>query len=108
MLILKLQDADFFLCSSGLLCTFAGVLVLILNCAVPEKVKEVLGVGGTDDEDGEGHLSSVFLEDLNISQVASKARLVSWANLCGENPFPPVRHLHRPHPVFRSICDACP
>lgn len=48
---------------------------------MPEKMKEVFGVGGMDDEDvssGEGYLSSVFLDDLTISPFASKARMVSW------------------------------
>lgn len=28
-----------------------GVLVVILNCAMPKKMKVVFGVGGMDDED---------------------------------------------------------
>lgn len=66
---------------SGLLCAIIGLLMVTLNCAMPEKMKEVFGVGSMDDEDathGEGHLSSVFLDDLTISPFASKARLVSW------------------------------
>lgn len=69
---------------SGLLCAIIGLVVVILNCAMPEKMKEVFGVGSVDDEDdedathGEGHLSSVFPDDLTISAFASKVRLVSW------------------------------
>uniref|UniRef100_H3D859 Dual oxidase maturation factor 2 n=1 Tax=Tetraodon nigroviridis TaxID=99883 RepID=H3D859_TETNG len=53
--------------ATGLLCATVGVLVAILNWAVPEKMKEVFGVGGLDDEDAsydEGYLNSVFLDDL--------------------------------------------
>lgn len=69
------------MCFSGLLCATVGVLVAILNWAVPEKMKEVFGVGGLDDEDAsydEGYLNSVFLDDLTLAPFASTARLVSW------------------------------
>lgn len=65
---------------SGLLCTIMGVLVVLLNCAMPEKMKEVFGVGGMDDEDAssdQSYLNSVFLDDLTVSPFAPKARLVS-------------------------------
>lgn len=64
---------------SGLLCAIVGASVVMLHCAMPEKVKEVFGVGGLDEEDASGgeDLSSVFLDDLTISPSASEAQLVN-------------------------------
>lgn len=70
-------------CISGLLCAIIGILVVILNCMMPEQMKEAFSFGAdsTEDEDiscGEGHMSSAFLDGVTVSPLRSKARAVSW------------------------------
>lgn len=66
---------------SGLLCTVTGLLVLILNCAMPEKMREAFSIGGMEEEDGEGDLSSLPLDGVTTSPFTSKGREVSWGYL---------------------------
>lgn len=66
---------------SGVLCTSIGILVVMLNFMIPEKMKEAFSVGvdSYDDEDasfGEGYLNSVFLDGVTISPLTSKAPVV--------------------------------
>lgn len=87
---------------SGLLCAVVGLFLLILNCVKPEKMKEVFGVGGMDDEEGEGRPSAVFLEDLAISPFGSNSRLVNWGKLMC--PFTPELQPELPFLLFLGAC----
>lgn len=66
---------------SGLLCAVMGLLVLTLNCVMPEKMREAFSVGGLEEEDGEDYLSSLLLDGVTTSPVASKGGEVSWGHL---------------------------
>lgn len=57
--------------------------MVMLNCMVPEKIKEAFSVGvdSYEDEDvsyGEGYLNTVFLDGVTISPLTSKVLSVSW------------------------------
>ncbi|XP_003967790.2 dual oxidase maturation factor 1 isoform X2 [Takifugu rubripes] len=53
--------------ATGLLCALIGLLVLILNCVMPEKMREAFSIGGLEEEDGEGYLSSLLLDGVTTS-----------------------------------------
>lgn len=66
-----------------MLCTIIGILVVMLNYFIPEKMKEAFSVGvdSYEDEDvsyGKGYLNSVFLDGVTISPLTSKVTTVSW------------------------------
>ncbi|XP_076124553.1 dual oxidase maturation factor 1 [Alosa pseudoharengus] len=58
--------------ATGVLCTLIGVLVVLLDLLVPDRVREVFSVGGDDDEDDQhsdfphGYFNSSFLERVTI------------------------------------------
>ncbi|XP_072242145.1 dual oxidase maturation factor 1 isoform X2 [Leuresthes tenuis] len=63
--------------ATGVLCTVIGILVVILNFLMPEKIKEAFSVSvdSCEDEDAscwEGYLNSVFLDGATISPLDSK------------------------------------
>lgn len=66
---------------SGLLCAVIGLLVLILNCAMPEKMREAFSIGGMEEGEDEGHLSSLLLDGVTTSPFTSKGSEVSWGYL---------------------------
>uniref|UniRef100_A0A3B4WTB7 Dual oxidase maturation factor 2 n=1 Tax=Seriola lalandi dorsalis TaxID=1841481 RepID=A0A3B4WTB7_SERLL len=71
--------------ATGVLCTIIGVLVVLFNFLIPEKMKEAFssGVDSYEDEDvsyGEGYLNSVFLDGVTISPLTSKVTTVSSLN----------------------------
>ncbi|XP_077372321.1 dual oxidase maturation factor 1 [Festucalex cinctus] len=62
--------------ATGVLCTVIGVLVVIMNFMLPEKMKEAFseGVDSFEDEDisyGETYLNSAFLDDVIVSSCTS-------------------------------------
>ncbi|XP_036391469.1 dual oxidase maturation factor 1-like [Megalops cyprinoides] len=69
--------------ATGFLCGLIGILVVILDCLFPKKMKEVFSVGVDDDDDdeetclGKGYLNTNFLEGVtslapvNVSFVVS-------------------------------------
>ncbi|XP_067356688.1 dual oxidase maturation factor 1 isoform X2 [Channa argus] len=64
--------------ATGLLCTIIGIVVVLLNIVIPEKMKEAFSVGvdSFEDEDvcyGEGYLNSTFLDGVTTSPPPSKA-----------------------------------
>lgn len=63
--------------ATGVLCTIIGILVVLFDFLVPEKIKEAFSVGvdGDDDDDvsyGEGYLNSVFIDGVTISPLKTK------------------------------------
>ncbi|XP_008289001.1 dual oxidase maturation factor 1 [Stegastes partitus] len=63
--------------ATGVLCTIIGILVVMFNCLVPEKIKEAFSVGvdSYDDDDvsyGEGYMNSVFIDGVTISPLTTK------------------------------------
>ncbi|XP_075998141.1 dual oxidase maturation factor 2 [Genypterus blacodes] len=64
--------------ATGVLCAIIGILVVMLNFMMPEKINEAFS-GGMDtyeDEDvfyGEGYLNTVYLDGVTISPLTSKA-----------------------------------
>ncbi|XP_026167675.1 dual oxidase maturation factor 2 [Mastacembelus armatus] len=65
--------------ATGVLCAIIGILVVLFNLMIPEKMKEAfsVGVGSDDDEDvsyEEGFLNSVFLDGVTISPLTSKVK----------------------------------
>uniref|UniRef100_A0A3B4Z4D6 Dual oxidase maturation factor 1-like n=1 Tax=Stegastes partitus TaxID=144197 RepID=A0A3B4Z4D6_9TELE len=68
--------------ATGVLCTIIGILVVMFNCLVPEKIKEAFSVGvdSYDDDDvsyGEGYMNSVFIDGVTISPLTTKITAVS-------------------------------
>ncbi|XP_070686593.1 dual oxidase maturation factor 1 [Pempheris klunzingeri] len=64
---------------TGVLCTIIGVLVVMLNILIPERIREAFSVGveSYEDEDGfygEGYLNTVFLDGVTISPLTSKVK----------------------------------
>ncbi|CAB1429519.1 unnamed protein product [Pleuronectes platessa] len=58
--------------ATGVLCTIIGILVVVFDFMIPEKMKEAFSGGVDSDEDEEvtdeeGYLNSVFLEGVTIS-----------------------------------------
>lgn len=69
----------------GVLCAIIGMLVVMFNLLIPEKVKEAFSAGVDSDEDddvsyGEGYLNSVFLDGVTISPLPLKTTTVSCLN----------------------------
>lgn len=65
-----------------MLCAVIGILVVMFDFMVPEKIKEAFsgGVDTFEDEDicyGEDYLNSVFLHEVTISPPTTKAMSVS-------------------------------
>ncbi|XP_020514375.3 dual oxidase maturation factor 1 [Labrus bergylta] len=65
--------------ATGLLCTIIGILVVILNFVMPEKMKEAFSVGvdSYEDEDvsyGEGYLNAAFLDRVTSSTLTAKTK----------------------------------
>uniref|UniRef100_A0A3P8VWF1 Dual oxidase maturation factor 2 n=1 Tax=Cynoglossus semilaevis TaxID=244447 RepID=A0A3P8VWF1_CYNSE len=63
--------------ATGFLCTIIGLLVVLLNFLIPEKIKEAFSVGvdSYEDEDfsyEEGFLNSAFLDGVTISPLTSR------------------------------------
>lgn len=59
--------------------------MVMLNCLIPEKMKEAFSVGvdSYEDEDvfyGESYLNTVFLDGVTISPLPSKVNVVSWSH----------------------------
>lgn len=48
---------------------------------MPEKMREAFSIGGMEEEDGEGYLSSLLLDGVTTSPFTSKGREVSWGYL---------------------------
>uniref|UniRef100_A0A3Q3FK43 Dual oxidase 2 n=1 Tax=Labrus bergylta TaxID=56723 RepID=A0A3Q3FK43_9LABR len=66
--------------ATGLLCTIIGILVVILNFVMPEKMKEAFSVGvdSYEDEDvsyGEGYLNAAFLDRVTSSTLTAKTKV---------------------------------
>lgn len=66
-----------------MLCTLIGILVVMLNVIIPEKMNEAfsIGVDSYEDEDGsygEGYLNSVFLNEVTTLPMTSNVKAVSW------------------------------
>ncbi|XP_062277526.1 dual oxidase maturation factor 1 [Scomber scombrus] len=65
--------------ATGVLCTVIGILVVMLNFMIPEKIKEAFsgGVDSYEDEDtsyGEGYLNFVYLDGVTVSPLTSKGK----------------------------------
>ncbi|XP_023139888.2 dual oxidase maturation factor 1 [Amphiprion ocellaris] len=63
--------------ATGVLCTIIGILVVMFDFLVPEKIKEVFSVDMDSDEDddvsyGEGYMNSVFIDGVTISPLPTK------------------------------------
>lgn len=64
--------------STGVLCTIIGILVLVLNFMMPERMREAFSAGvdiyeDEDDSYGEGYLNAVFLDRVTSSPLTLKA-----------------------------------
>ncbi|XP_034032106.1 dual oxidase maturation factor 1 [Thalassophryne amazonica] len=64
--------------ATGVLCSVIGILVVIFNFVVPEKMNEAFSVGvdSYEDEDvsfGESYMNSAFLDKVTISPLPIKA-----------------------------------
>ncbi|XP_036400229.1 dual oxidase maturation factor 1-like [Megalops cyprinoides] len=61
--------------ATGLLCCLIGVVVIILDCLVPEKMRDAFSVGADDpDEDsclGEGYINANFLDEVTTLPLGS-------------------------------------
>uniref|UniRef100_A0A3Q1IQ23 Dual oxidase 2 n=1 Tax=Anabas testudineus TaxID=64144 RepID=A0A3Q1IQ23_ANATE len=69
--------------ATGVLCTIIGILVVMFDVMIPEKVKEAFSVGvdSCEDDDvscGEGYLNTIFLEGVTISPLTTKRVSVSY------------------------------
>ncbi|XP_046890982.1 dual oxidase maturation factor 2 [Hypomesus transpacificus] len=58
--------------ATGVLCAVIGVVVVLLDCLVPEKIREAFSVDmdNSDDDEvnfGEGYVNSSFLEEMTLS-----------------------------------------
>ncbi|XP_019934139.1 dual oxidase maturation factor 1 [Paralichthys olivaceus] len=67
--------------ATGVLCTIIGILVVMFDFMMPEKMKEAFsgGIDSYEDEDGtneEGYLNSIFLEGVTISPLTSQVSMV--------------------------------
>ncbi|XP_038562806.1 dual oxidase maturation factor 2 [Micropterus salmoides] len=65
--------------ATGVLCTLIGILVVMLNVIIPEKMNEAfsIGVDSYEDEDGsygEGYLNSVFLNEVTTLPMTSNVK----------------------------------
>lgn len=63
--------------ATGVLCTIIGILVVMFDFLIPEKIKEAFSVGVDSDEDDdvsyvEGYLNSVFIDGVTISPLTTK------------------------------------
>ncbi|KAJ8407722.1 hypothetical protein AAFF_G00267660 [Aldrovandia affinis] len=84
------SDSFWLALATGLLCSLIGILVVMLDCFIPEKMKEAFSVGvDNDDEDNEdkylaeGYLNTSFLEGVtslppvNITFAVDKSSMFS-------------------------------
>ncbi|XP_064169964.1 dual oxidase maturation factor 1-like isoform X2 [Anguilla rostrata] len=66
--------------ATGVLCALIGILVIMLDCLIPEKMKGAFSVGVDDDDDddedytclAEGYLNSNFLEGVTTTFAGNK------------------------------------
>ncbi|XP_069019029.1 dual oxidase maturation factor 2 [Embiotoca jacksoni] len=63
--------------ATGVLCAIIGILVVMFNFLIPEKMKDAfsIGVDSCEDDDfsnGEGYLNSVFLDGVITSSLTSE------------------------------------
>lgn len=62
---------------TGLLCALLGIFVMLLDCLVPEKMREAFSVGVDEDDSeiysiSEGYLNTSFLEEVSLEGVTVK------------------------------------
>ncbi|XP_062318621.1 dual oxidase maturation factor 2 [Osmerus eperlanus] len=58
--------------ATGVLCAVIGVMVVLLDCLIPEKIREAFSVDMDSSEDdevnfGKGYINSSFLEEMTLS-----------------------------------------
>ncbi|XP_060743417.1 dual oxidase maturation factor 1 isoform X3 [Tachysurus vachellii] len=64
--------------SIGLLCAAIGFVVILLDCLIPEKMKEAFSVGVDEDDDNdmysisEGYINTSFLDGMSLEGVSVK------------------------------------
>lgn len=63
-------------CFPGVLCLVIGVLVVLLDCLIPEKIREAFSVEVDNDEDedihfGQGYLNSNFLASVTTTPLTT-------------------------------------
>lgn len=65
-------------CFTGLLCAVIGIAVILLNCLIPEKMREAFSVGVDEDDYNdmysisEGYINTAFLEGVSLEGVTVK------------------------------------
>ncbi|XP_053742503.1 dual oxidase maturation factor 1 isoform X1 [Synchiropus splendidus] len=69
--------------STGVLCAIIGILIVIFDLLMPEKIKMAFSVGADGCEEEEqlymgAYLNSVFLDGVTVSSMTSKMTSVSW------------------------------
>lgn len=63
---------------AGLLCAVIGIVVILLDCLIPEKMRAAFSVGVDEDDDNdmylisEGYLNTSFLEEISLESVTVK------------------------------------
>ncbi|KAJ8247812.1 hypothetical protein GJAV_G00250800 [Gymnothorax javanicus] len=62
--------------ATGLLCVLIGVIVVTLNCLVPEKIKEAFSMNGDDTEE-ESYLSEGYTNDSFVDEVITRPRSIT-------------------------------
>ncbi|XP_060759290.1 dual oxidase maturation factor 1 [Neoarius graeffei] len=65
--------------ATGLLCAVIGIVVILLDCLIPEKMRAAFSVGVDEDDDdndmyliSEGYLNTSFLEEISLESVTVK------------------------------------
>ncbi|KAK2834505.1 hypothetical protein Q7C36_015206 [Tachysurus vachellii] len=64
--------------ATGLLCAAIGFVVILLDCLIPEKMKEAFSVGVDEDDDNdmysisEGYINTSFLDGMSLEGVSVK------------------------------------
>lgn len=63
---------------TGLLCAVIGSVVVLLDCLIPEKMRDAFSVGVDEDDDNdmysisEGYINTSFLEGVSLEGVTVK------------------------------------
>lgn len=63
---------------TGLLSAVIGIVVILLDCLIPEKMREAFSVGVDEDDDNdmhsisEGYINTSFLEGVSLEGVTVK------------------------------------
>lgn len=63
---------------TGLLCAVIGFVVILLDCLIPEKMREAFSVGVDEDDDNdmysisEGYINTSFLDGVSLEGVSVK------------------------------------